>query len=68
MSSHYLRKRTGEDRTSLYGEVTNQTIGEVEAGRVPWFQPWGAAAGIRRDPDQGAHHYRVERVCEREAA
>ena len=36
--------RTGEDRTSLYDEITNKIIGELEAGRVPWVQPWGTAA------------------------
>ncbi|WP_439396746.1 ArdC family protein [Bradyrhizobium sp. PMVTL-01] len=44
MSRHYLRARAGEDRTSLYDEITNKIIGELEAGRVPWVQPWGSAA------------------------
>lgn len=44
MSRYYLRTRTGEDRTSLYDEITNKIIGELEAGRVPWVQPWGTAA------------------------
>jgi antirestriction protein ArdC len=44
MSRHYLRARTGEDRTSLYDEITNKIIAELEAGRVPWVQPWGTAA------------------------
>lgn len=44
MSRHYLRGRTGEDRTSLYDEITNKIIAELEAGRVPWVQPWGTAA------------------------
>lgn len=29
-------------RTNLYDEVTARIIGELEAGRVPWVQPWGA--------------------------
>ncbi|WIW50321.1 zincin-like metallopeptidase domain-containing protein (plasmid) [Bradyrhizobium sp. 62B] len=41
MSRHALAKRTGEDRTNLYDEITNRIIGEIEAGRVPWVQPWG---------------------------
>ncbi|MCP1783597.1 antirestriction protein ArdC [Bradyrhizobium japonicum] len=41
MSRHYLRGRTSEDRTSLYDEITSKIIGELEAGRVPWVQPWG---------------------------
>jgi antirestriction protein ArdC len=44
MSRHYLRARTGEDRTSLYDEITNKIIAELEVGRVPWVQPWGTAA------------------------
>ncbi|APG09510.1 antirepressor [Bradyrhizobium japonicum] len=44
MSRHYLRVRTGEDRTSFYDEITKKIIGELEAGRVPWVQPWGTAA------------------------
>jgi antirestriction protein ArdC len=36
--------RTGEDRTSLYDEITNKIIAELEAGCVPWVQPWGTAA------------------------
>ncbi len=29
------------DRWSLYQEVTDQIISELEQGRVPWVQPWG---------------------------
>jgi len=29
------------DRVDLYAEVTARIIGELEAGRVPWVQPWG---------------------------
>ncbi|MGC6400313.1 ArdC family protein [Sphingomonas sp. FW199] len=37
-----------EPRTSLYDEVTNRIISELEAGRFPWVQPWGRpdATGI----------------------
>jgi antirestriction protein ArdC len=31
------------ERQSLYGEVTNRIIAELEEGRVPWVQPWDAA-------------------------
>ena len=31
------------ERQSLYGEVTSQIIGELEAGRLPWVQPWDAS-------------------------
>jgi antirestriction protein ArdC len=33
-----------ERRGSLYAEVTARVIGELEAGRLPWVQPWDSAA------------------------
>ncbi len=33
--------RAGSDRASLYQEITDKIIAELEAGRVPWVQPWG---------------------------
>ena len=39
MSKHAARTRAGEDRTSLYDEITDKIIAELEAGRVPWVQP-----------------------------
>lgn len=33
--------RPGRDRESLYSEITGKIIAELEAGRVPWVQPWG---------------------------
>ena len=44
MSRSAARARTGHDRTSLYSEITDKIIAELEAGRVPWVQPWGTAA------------------------
>ena len=44
MSRHTARARSGQDRTSLYAEITDKIIAELEAGRVPWVQPWGTAA------------------------
>ena len=44
MSRHFAHARFGSDRTSLYDEITNKIIAELEAGRVPWVQPWGTAA------------------------
>jgi len=35
--------RSGVDRTNLYDDITNTIIGELEEGRVPWVQPWGAS-------------------------
>jgi antirestriction protein ArdC len=34
------------DRASLYQEITDKIIRELEQGRVPWVQPWlRSAAG-----------------------
>src|SRR5262249_57376476 len=44
MSRHTAHARTGRDRTSLYQEITDKIIAELEVGRVPWVQPWGTAA------------------------
>jgi hypothetical protein len=38
------RARSGANRTSLYDEITAKILAELEAGRVPWVQPWGTAA------------------------
>lgn len=35
----------GEPRASLYDSVTNRIIAELEAGRLPWVQPWGRSGG-----------------------
>ena len=44
MSRDAARNRSGSDRASLYDEITAKIIAELEAGRVPWVQPWGTAA------------------------
>ncbi|BCH21533.1 ArdC family protein [Mesorhizobium sp. L-8-3] len=36
--------RAGSARTSLYDDITNKIIAELEEGRVPWVQPWGTSA------------------------
>lgn len=33
------------DRASLYDEVTGRIVSELEAGRLPWVQPWGRTGG-----------------------
>ena len=35
--------RVGADRASLYTEITDKIIAELEAGRIPWVQPWATA-------------------------
>ena len=37
------RPTHGAERVSLYDEITTRIIGELEAGRLPWVQPWGAS-------------------------
>jgi antirestriction protein ArdC len=32
------------DRNSLYQDITNKIITELEQGRVPWVQPWSAVS------------------------
>ena len=44
------------DRTSLYQEITDKIIAELEQGRVPWVQPWGgvtAPLGLPRNAATG---------------
>jgi len=36
-------KRSEPRRTSLYSEITDRIIADLERGRVPWVKPWGAA-------------------------
>jgi antirestriction protein ArdC len=42
MSKH--RNEAGPGRASLYDEITTKIISELDAGRLPWVQPWGTAA------------------------
>ncbi len=44
MSRHKRNAGARRDRTNLYSEITDKIITELEAGRVPWVQPWGTAA------------------------
>lgn len=37
-------EREAAPRISLYDEVTQRIIAELEAGTVPWVRPWGGAA------------------------
>lgn len=46
--SRHVRPRgdaENAERANLYDEVTTRIIGELEAGRFPWVQPWGATPG-----------------------
>ena len=47
-------------RVNLYDEVTARIVAEMEAGRVPWVQPWGrvdgASAGLPRNALTGRNY------------
>ncbi len=50
------RGSSSKARGSLYAEVTDQIIAELEAGRFPWAQPWDASAacaGLPRNAISG---------------
>lgn len=38
------RPENGSDRAGLCEEITSGIIAELEAGRLPWVQPWGSSA------------------------
>jgi antirestriction protein ArdC len=42
------------ERKSIYQEVTERIIAELEAGRVPWVQPWGEAKACLGLPKNAA--------------
>ncbi|WFU40312.1 zincin-like metallopeptidase domain-containing protein [Bradyrhizobium sp. CB82] len=44
MCKRHPRNAPGQNRAGLYAEITDNIIAELEAGRVPWVQPWGTAA------------------------
>ena len=36
----------GGERADLYQEITDQIIAELEAGTVPWAQPWDSSVAL----------------------
>lgn len=38
-------RATQPERTNLYREITDRIIAQLEAGCVPWVQPWGSGPG-----------------------
>lgn len=44
MSRQNRKSGARRNRTNLYSEITEKIIAELEAGRVPWVQPWGTSA------------------------
>jgi antirestriction protein ArdC len=41
MPRYNRNAQTGAARTDFYDDITNKIIAELEAGCVPWVQPWG---------------------------
>lgn len=61
MSRRTAPSRAGQNRASLYDEITDKIICELEAGRVPWVQPWGSASAkaplaMPRNAATGRHY------------
>jgi antirestriction protein ArdC len=42
MSKNSAGTPTRRERANLYAEITDKIIAELEAGRIPWVQPWGS--------------------------
>lgn len=53
MSSSHPRG-ADQGRANLYQEITDKIIGELEAGRLPWAQPWAAAKAPLAMPTNAA--------------
>jgi antirestriction protein ArdC len=56
-----VSQRAPPDRTSLYEDITSKILAELEAGRLPWVQPWGspgvsAPLGIPRNAATGRNY------------
>lgn len=61
MARHDRSARAGSDRTNLYDDITDKIITELEAGRVPWVQPWntpeaGALLGLPKNAATGRQY------------
>lgn len=48
------RQSARGERGTLYQEVTDKIISELEQGRFPWVQPWGGASAALGLPKNGA--------------
>jgi hypothetical protein len=60
MSRQTVRAHAGQDRTNLYDEITDKIIAELEAGRVPWVQPWGTAFVVQSATGVVLQHWTPE--------
>jgi antirestriction protein ArdC len=45
MARHAAARRAPTERVNLYREITDRIIAQLEAGCVPWVQPWSADSG-----------------------
>ena len=58
MATAPARRKSFADKPTLYQEITDQIIAQLEAGCVPWIQPWGssginAALGLPKNAATG---------------
>lgn len=56
-----LYRKRFADKSNLYQEITDKIIAELEAGCVPWVQPWGssglnAALGLPKNAATGRQY------------
>ena len=50
---------TSRSKATLYQDVTDRIIRELEQGRVPWVQPWdsaNASLGLPKNAISGRHY------------
>jgi antirestriction protein ArdC len=45
MARHAAARRAPTERVNLYREITDRIIAQLEAGCVPWVQPWSTDPG-----------------------
>ena len=43
VSTSAVRGCRANDRSNIYQDITSKIIADLEAGRVPWVQPWGSS-------------------------
>ncbi|RUT97667.1 DUF1738 domain-containing protein, partial [Mesorhizobium sp. USDA-HM6] len=53
-SAEVLAKRSEAPRASLYSEITDRIIADLERGCVPWVKPWGSAKATLGLPKNAA--------------
>jgi antirestriction protein ArdC len=56
---HQRESGPSPSKATLYQEVTDRIVGELEQGRVPWVQPWdgaNASLGLPKNTVSGRHY------------